>query len=94
MMLHRIRDADHEQELLGAFKVFDQNGDGFISAEELQQAMASIGETITTREINEMMSEVDHDRDGRISCKKWRNKPQRVRDTHTDIHDKTMNLPN
>lgn len=69
MMMHKIKDADHEQELLGAFKVFDKNGDGFVSAEELRQAMASIGEDMTAQEINDMISEVDHDRDGRISCK-------------------------
>ena len=54
---------------LEAFRVFDKNGDGFISADELRQIMASLGETLTDEEVEMMIDEADVDGDGQISYK-------------------------
>ena len=35
-------------------QVFDQNGDGFISAEELKTVMRNLGETLTDEEIEQV----------------------------------------
>ena len=48
-------------------QVFDSNGDGFISEEELRAVMKSIGENVTDAEVVEMIREADEDSDGRVS---------------------------
>mmetsp|Transcript_9810 Transcript_9810/g.20818 ORF Transcript_9810/g.20818 Transcript_9810/m.20818 type:complete len:153 (-) Transcript_9810:278-736(-) len=56
---------------LEAFRVFDKNGDGYISADELRQIMASLGETLTDEEVEMMIDEADVDGDGQISYKEF-----------------------
>ncbi|GAA48458.1 calmodulin-like protein 12 [Clonorchis sinensis] len=46
---------------------FDQDGDGYISAEELQVLMASFGEALTHDDIMEMIHEADKDGDGKVN---------------------------
>lgn len=43
MMARKMKDTDSEEEIKEAFKVFDKNGDGKISAAELRHVMTSIG---------------------------------------------------
>ncbi len=47
--------------------MFDKNGDGFISASELRQVMATLGEHLSEEEIREMITEADVDGDGRVN---------------------------
>merc|ERR1711973_127456 len=58
--------GDSEKELLQAFQVFDKNKDGFISVDELRQVMATLGETLSQEEIEEMIKEADQDGDGQV----------------------------
>ena len=48
-------------------RVFDKNGDGYISASELRLVMANLGENMTDDELHEMLREADVDGDGQIS---------------------------
>lgn len=70
-MVQRQKIAQEKEPDIGleAFSVFDQNGDGFISAEELRQIMVKLGESLTDEEIEMMIDEADVDGDGRISYK-------------------------
>ena len=54
-------------ELEEAFKVFDKDNDGFISAAELRHVMTNLGEKLTEEEVNEMIREADANGDGRIN---------------------------
>ena len=47
-------------------RVFDRDGDGYISAEELSQVMLTLGESLTQDEIDEMIREADLDGDGKV----------------------------
>ena len=49
------------------FRVFDKDGDGFITVDELGMTMLSLDETLGLSELKEMMDEVDSDRDGKVS---------------------------
>ena len=53
------------------FRVFDKDGNGFITIDELEMTMLSLGETLTPSELQEMMDEVDSDRDGKVSFRQW-----------------------
>ncbi|KAJ4264261.1 hypothetical protein NW762_005456 [Fusarium torreyae] len=67
MMSQKAKEEDYEREILEAFMIFDRDEDGFISIEELRQAMEAIGEDITDDELGKVIREVDVDLDGRIS---------------------------
>ena len=43
MMARRMRDTDREEEIREAFKVSDQNRNGFVSAAELRHVMTNLG---------------------------------------------------
>lgn len=43
---HHLQDTDTEEELIEAFKVFDRDGNGFISAAELRHVMTNLGEKL------------------------------------------------
>ncbi|KAG5027879.1 hypothetical protein AAZX31_05G015000 [Glycine max] len=57
----------NQEQLLGVFKCFDRDGNGYISAAELAGAMAKMGQPLTYRELTEMIKEADTDGDGVIS---------------------------
>jgi len=71
MMARKMKDTDSEEEIREAFKVFDRDNNGFISAAELRHVMTSIGEKLTDDEVDEMIREADQDGDGRIDCEFW-----------------------
>ncbi|KAF0414443.1 calmodulin [Gigaspora margarita] len=71
MMARKVKDSDAEEELKEAFKVFDKDNNGLISAAELRQVMNSIGEKLTDEEIDEMIHEADVDGDGQINYEEF-----------------------
>jgi len=64
MMTHI--DVPFDEEMRQAFDVFDKDGDGYISREELRSILEQLQQTITEEEFNDMMEEADKDGDGRI----------------------------
>lgn len=68
MMSTTVKATDFAHETRAAFNVFDQDGSGTISADELRQVMKSLGENLTDEEIDEMIREADKDRNGTIDC--------------------------
>ena len=70
LMSRQLKATDSQQELLEAFKVFDKNGDGFISAAELKHVLTSIGEKLTDAEVDDMLREVS-DNTGEIDIEQF-----------------------
>ncbi len=50
MMSRKMQDTDTEEEIVEAFKVFDKDGNGYISAAELRHVMTNLGEKLTEEE--------------------------------------------
>lgn len=46
-----MKDTDTEEEMVEAFRVFDKDGNGVITAEELKMVMANLGENLTGEEL-------------------------------------------
>ncbi|KAJ3123441.1 calmodulin-like 3 [Physocladia obscura] len=66
LMARKMREVDSEEELRSAFKVFDEDGNGFISAQELRHVMASMGENLSDGDIAAMLNDYDVNGDGQI----------------------------
>jgi len=59
---------DEDEDMREAFNVFDQNGDGYITVDELRSVLASLGlkQGRTAEDCRKMISKVDADGDGRV----------------------------
>lgn len=67
MLSRRITTPQEEEiELQESFRVFDKNGDGFISTSELRQVIVNLGESPTDDELEAMIREADANGDGRV----------------------------
>lgn len=80
MMARKMKDTDSEEEIREAFRVFDKDGNGFISAAELRHVMTNLGEKLTDEEVDEMIREADIDGDGQVNYE-----GECIRYTH-DVH--------
>ncbi|CAN8325421.1 unnamed protein product [Cochlearia groenlandica] len=67
--------AAEESDLKEAFKVFDENGDGFISARELQAVLKKLGlpEGEEMERVEMMIESVDRNQDGRVDFLEFKN---------------------
>lgn len=68
LMSHVGSAQDTEDELRNAFHVFDKDGSGTISASEMREVLKTLGEDLSEKEINEIMSAADTDGDKSIDC--------------------------
>merc|ERR1711934_955476 len=71
LMAKKMKDTDSEEEIKEAFKVFDKDGNGFISAAELRHVMTNLGEKLTDEEVDEMIREADVDGDGQVNYEEF-----------------------
>ncbi|XP_007033950.2 PREDICTED: calmodulin-like protein 7 [Theobroma cacao] len=74
-LYHSIMDdKDEEEDMKEAFNVFDQNGDGYISVDELRSVLVSLGlkQGKTIEDCKRMIMKVDVDGDGRVNFKEFK----------------------
>ncbi|KAG8186984.1 hypothetical protein JTE90_005756 [Oedothorax gibbosus] len=62
---------DLMEDLLAAFRVFDKDGNGYITKDELKMAMDIIGEPVTEVQLEEMLKATDIDHDGKINYEEF-----------------------
>ncbi|GMR33022.1 hypothetical protein PMAYCL1PPCAC_03217 [Pristionchus mayeri] len=71
MMTRKRKDIDCEEEIREAFKVYDRDGNGVISAAELRLVMQDLGEKLSEEEVNAMIAEADIDGDGQVNYEEF-----------------------
>ena len=71
MMANKIKDENSEEEIREAFQVFDKDGNGVVTPNELRNVLHHIGEKLTDEEIDEMINEADMDGDGTINYEEF-----------------------
>ena len=65
------KDTDRVKKIRAAFRVFDKDGNGFISPAELRQAMIDHGERATDEKVDRWIQEADFDEDGLVSYEEF-----------------------
>ncbi|XP_053382134.1 calmodulin-beta-like isoform X2 [Mercenaria mercenaria] len=72
--MSKVSDGDFtnkEEVIRSAFRTFDKDGNGFIDAKELRIAMKKLGESLTDKELEDMMKQADVDGDGKINYEEF-----------------------
>jgi len=67
MMTHKILNRDPKDEILKAFRLFDDDETGAITLKNLQRVAKELGERMTSEELQEMIEEADRDGDGMVN---------------------------
>ncbi|XP_056639301.1 calmodulin-like [Diorhabda sublineata] len=66
-MGRQMKNIKDEEELREAFRIFDKDGTGYISAKELHHIITHLGEPLSRTQVNRMMIDADTDEDGQIN---------------------------
>ena len=64
--------GDEDDELRHVFAIFDKNGDGYLSHDEVKDAMFKLGEEFTDKEIEDLIIAADLDQDGEVNYREFK----------------------
>ncbi|CAG9333219.1 unnamed protein product [Blepharisma stoltei] len=73
IMTQKIGDRDPKEEVLKAFRLFDDDGTGYITLKNLRRVARELGEHLSDEELKAMIDEFDKDSDGQISQEEFFN---------------------
>jgi calmodulin len=71
LMSEKIKPLNPQEEMMEAFKVFDKDGNGFVSKIDLKQVMHYLGEDLTIEELEEIIKDWDEDGDGQLNFEEF-----------------------
>lgn len=67
LMTMKMTEKDSNEEILKAFRLFDDDDTGTISFKNLKRVAKELGENLTDEELKEMIEEADMDGDGEVN---------------------------
>lgn len=67
LMMRKMTERDSREEMLKAFRLFDDDDTGKITFKNLKRVAMELGENMTDAELQEMIDEGDRDGDGEIN---------------------------
>ncbi|EDV59606.1 calmodulin-2/4 [Drosophila erecta] len=73
VILRKMRDTSHEEELREAFRIFDKENNGYITSTELKNVFTALGVKPSDEELDEMIREYDLDQDNHINYEEFVN---------------------
>ncbi|KAI6659134.1 Calmodulin [Oopsacas minuta] len=66
IMIEKVRKVNEGKAIYDMFQLFDKDGNGYITPEELRSVMLSLGENLSDEVIDEMIDEADMNGDNQI----------------------------
>jgi len=72
MMIKREAEKETPEDLKQAFRVFDKDGNGFVSTSEIKFVLSRLGVEFSDEELGEMVQEADIDGDQHVSFEEFR----------------------
>merc|ERR550519_842041 len=67
MMANKMSEKDTKEEILKAFKLFDDDETGKITFANIKRVAKELGENLTDEELQEMIDEADKNGDGEVN---------------------------
>merc|ERR1739845_334866 len=64
MMTHKILNKDPKDDMLKAFRLFDDDETGSVSFKNIKRVAKETNQTLTDDELQEMLADADKDQDG------------------------------
>ncbi len=71
MMARKVKQIDNDEEIREAFRIFDKDGNGYISEAELRHVLNNIGEKLSDEEVEELLFSSDIDGDGQVNYQEF-----------------------
>ncbi|KAL8429178.1 hypothetical protein Efla_006314 [Eimeria flavescens] len=93
LMTQKILARDPKEEMLKAFRLFDEDGTGKITFKNLKRVAKEIGENITDEELQEMIDEADRDGDGEINEEEFLRQQQQQQQQQEEQRTQTQHRP-
>lgn len=72
IMSRKMKEIEREGDIRDAFRVFDMDKRGYISPTEFRLVMTNLQEKCSEKDVDEMLSVVDKNGDGRIEYKEFK----------------------
>ena len=69
LMSKKMNDSQMDEEMMEAFKTFDDKGKGYISYNDLKRVLKAYNENLSDEEVKLMFKETDADKDDKINFK-------------------------
>jgi Ca2+-binding EF-hand superfamily protein len=69
LMSKKINEGQMDEEMMEAFKTFDDNNTGFIELKDLKRVLKQYNENLTDEEVSILFYETDADKDNKINFK-------------------------
>ena len=66
-----MKDCNREAEIKEAFRVYDMDGNGYISKAELKHVYNNLGEKLTDEDVDAMIREADIDGEGQVNYEEF-----------------------
>merc|ERR1711924_524412 len=71
MMTHKILNKDPKEDMLKAFRLFDDDSTGFVTFKNLKRVAKETNQTLDDIELEEMLTDADKDGDGQLNEEEW-----------------------
>ena len=69
LMSKKINEGQMDEEMMEAFKTFDDNAKGYINLSDLKRVLKQYNENLSDEEVNILFHETDADKDNKINFK-------------------------